>query len=394
MADGRIEWLGRSGERPLPPGAELRDLGGHWLLPGLIDAHLHLWGLDLADPAALWGWTLPYRAARATADLAAMLQQGVTAVRCMGGPLGPSLGRAVREGVLPGPHIVAAGEFICSRAGTWDHAGFPQGWVEGLGIYADGVDACRQRVRERICQGADFIKVGGSVGEHTDTLRPWGDDPARLRLAYSDEEMQALAAEAHRNGLCIASHAIGDAAVRQALLAGVDTVEHGHGVTADTARRMAGAGAILVPTLSLPALRAASAAPPATSAWGRHRTAQRESLQQALRHGVRIAAGTDFVGPPASPLGPSAMEIELLVEAGMAPEQALEAATATAAEALGLAGRIGRLATGLEADLVAVPGDPRSEISLVRQIRFVMKGGRIWRDDLTQAHPRGRDAPP
>ena len=88
------------------------------------------------------------------------------------------------------------------------------------------------------------------------------------------------------------------------------------------------------------------------------------------------------------------MEIELLVEAGMAPEQALEAATATAAEALGLAGRIGRLATGLEADLVAVPGDPRSEIGLVRQIRFVMKGGRIWRDDLTQAHPRGRDAPP
>uniref|UniRef100_UPI0022EA7F23 amidohydrolase family protein n=1 Tax=Falsiroseomonas oryzae TaxID=2766473 RepID=UPI0022EA7F23 len=252
---GRIAWLGRPGEGPAPDGATLIDLGDHWLTPGFVDAHLHLWGLDLSDPSALWNWPQAFRAARAIADLRALLDAGITAVRCCGGPLGPPLARAVQEGVVPGPHIVAAGEFICSRAGTWDHAAWPQRWVEELGMYADGPEEVRRRVRERIRQGADFIKVGGSVGEHTDALRPWGDDPARLRLAYADEEVHAAVAEAHRNGLRVATHAIGEAAVRQAVEAGVDSVEHGHGITADTARRLADRGTWLVPTLALPALR-------------------------------------------------------------------------------------------------------------------------------------------
>ncbi|EHM03509.1 amidohydrolase family protein [Acetobacteraceae bacterium AT-5844] len=376
---GRITWLGREGERPAPPAAILQDLGDAWLLPGFIDAHLHLWGLDLSDPSALWNWPMAYRAARAVADLGRMLEEGVTAVRCLGGPLGPSLARAVQEGVVRGPHIVAAGEFICSRAGTWDHAAFPQHWVESLGMYADGADACRQRVRERIRQGADFIKVGGSVGEHTDALRPWGNDPARLRLSYSDGELAVLVEEAHRNGLRVASHAIGDEAVRQALECGVDTIEHGHGISDETARRMADRGALLVPTLSLPALRVRHPVKHVAEGWQRHRDAQRASLQLALRHGVRIAAGTDFVGPPGSPLGPSMMELELLVEAGLTPEQALVAGTAGGAEALGMQHRIGRLAEGFEADMVALPGDPRADIGLVRQVRFVMKGGEVVR---------------
>lgn len=378
---GRIAWIGRPGERPSPPDARVTDLGAHWLLPGFIDAHLHLWGLDLGDPSALWNWPVPYRTAHAIADLGRMLGQGITAVRCLGGPLGPSLARAVRQGVVAGPHIVAAGEFICSRAGTWDQTAWPQPWVEALGMYADGADECRMRVRERIRQGADFIKVGGSAGEHSDTVRAWGDDPARLRLSYTDAEMAALVDEAHRNGLRVASHAIGDAAVRQALDAGVDTIEHGHGITEDTTRRLADAGRILVPTLALPALRAASAPPAAAAGWKRHRLAQQRSLEQALRHGVRIAAGTDFVGPPASPLGPSAWEMELLVQGGLTPEQALVACIVTGAEVLGMAGRIGRLAPGFEADLVALPGDPRQDIARVRQVRFVMKGGVAHRND-------------
>ncbi|WP_159997250.1 amidohydrolase family protein [Roseomonas sp. 18066] len=376
---GRIAWIGRQGGRPRPEGAVVTDLGPRFLTPGFVDAHLHLWGLDLSDPSGLWNWTPAYRTARAIADLETMLQAGITAVRCLGGPLGPSLARAVREGVVPGPHILAAGEFICSRAGTWDHAAFPQAWVETLGMYADGPDECRRRVRERIRQGADFIKVGGSVGEHTDTLRPWGDDPVRLRLAYTDAELRAVVEEAHRNGLKVASHAIGEAAVRQALECGVDSIEHGHGISVDLSNRIADSGAVLVPTLALPALRAETAAPAAAAGWRRHRAAQRESLQQALRAGVRIAAGTDFVGPPATPLGPSAVEMELLVEAGMTPEQALTACITEGSVLMGMADRIGRLAGGFEADLVALPGDPRRDIAVVRRPDFVMKSGRVFK---------------
>jgi imidazolonepropionase-like amidohydrolase len=379
VADGRIAWIGRQGERPAPPEAEIFDLGPLWLLPGFVDAHLHLWGLDLAEPSALWSWPQAYRAARGVADLLTLLDAGITAVRCCGGPLGVPLARAVREGVVPGPHIVAAGEFICSRAGTWDHAAWPQRWVEELGMFADGPEEIRRRVRERLRQGADFIKIGGSVGEHTDALRPWGDDPARLRLAYADEEVRAAVQEAHRNGLRVATHAIGDAAVRQAIDAGVDSVEHGHGISEETAKRLADSGAWLVPTLSLPALRIDRAPPAIAAGWRRHREAQRRSLEIAMRYGVRIAAGTDFVGPPITPLGPDAMELELLVEAGMPPEQALLAGTAHGAAVLGMADRIGALAPGMEADIVGLPGDPRQEIGLVRRVAFVMRGGAVWK---------------
>jgi imidazolonepropionase-like amidohydrolase len=245
-------------------------------------------------------------------------------------------------------------------------------------MFADGPDEIRRRVRERLRQGADFIKIGGSVGEHTDLLRPWGDDPASLRLAYADDEVRAAVAEAHRNGLRVASHAIGDAAVRQAIEAGVDMIEHGHGITPDTATRIADAGAWLVPTLSLPALRIERAPPAIAAGWRRHRDVQRRSLQVALDAGVRIAAGTDFVGPPFTPLGPDAMELELLVEAGMTPGQALAAGTSGGAAVLGLDGRIGRLAPGLEADVIAVPGDPTRDIALVRRVGFVMRGGAVW----------------
>ncbi|MGG5809359.1 amidohydrolase family protein [Falsiroseomonas sp. CW058] len=379
VEDRRIAWIGRQGERPAPEGAAVIDLGGLWLVPGFVDAHLHLWGLDHAEPSALWNWPMAYRTARAAAELRALLDGGITAVRCCGGPLGPSLARAVREGALPGPHIVAAGDFVCSRAGTWDQALWPLEWVERLGILADGPEEIRRRVRERLRQGADFLKVGGSVGEHSDALRPWGNDPARLRLAWSDEELRAAVEEAHRNHLPVATHAIGEEAVRQALDAGVDSIEHGHGIGEETARRMADLGTWLVPTLSLPALRAAGAPPAIAMGWRRHREVQRRSIEVALRHGVRIAAGTDFVGPPITPLGPDAMEMEWLVEAGMPAEQALLAGTAHGAAAIGLGARTGALAAGLEADILGLPGDPRRDISLVRRVAFVMRGGAVWR---------------
>uniref|UniRef100_UPI0022EB104B amidohydrolase family protein n=1 Tax=Falsiroseomonas oryzae TaxID=2766473 RepID=UPI0022EB104B len=128
-----------------------------------------------------------------------------------------------------------------------------------------------------------------------------------------------------------------------------------------------------------PALRVERAPPALAAGWRRHREVQRRSVELALRHGVRIAAGTDFVGPPVTPLGPDAMEMELLVEAGMTAEQALLAGTAHGAAVLGLADRIGALAPGLEADILALPGDPRRDIALVRRVAFVMRGGAVWK---------------
>jgi imidazolonepropionase-like amidohydrolase len=377
---GRISWVGRQGERPDEQGARLIALDGQWLLPGFIDAHLHLFGLDFSDPTALWTWPIALRAARASADLGHLLGAGITAVRCLGSPLGPPLARAVRSGYVRGPHIAAAGEFICSRSGTWDPAIWPLRWAEELGMFADGVEGCRHRVRERVRAGADFIKICGSVGQHDDRLRAWGNDPSRLRLPYANEEVGALVDEAHRHGLSVASHCIGDAAVRQALDAGVDTIEHGHGISEETCRRMVDAGAILVPTLSLPAWRtrhgAAEGLPPdAIAAWQRHADVQARSMERALRYGVRIAAGTDFVGPPSTPLGANACEMEFLVAAGMTPEQALEASIVVGREVMGMADSIGMIAAGRCADIIALPGDPRRDISLVRQVAFVLQGG-------------------
>jgi imidazolonepropionase-like amidohydrolase len=180
----------------------------------------------------------------------------------------------------------------------------------------------------------------------------------------------------------VASHCIGDTAVRQALDAGVDTIEHGHGITGETCRRLADSAAILIPTLALPAWRARNGAaegvpPDGIAGWQRHAAVQRRSLQLARHHGVRIAAGTDFVGPPSTPHGPNACEMELLAEAGMTPEEALTACIAVGREAMGMGNTIGMLAAGRRADVIALPGDPRRDIWLVRRVTLVMRDGMV-----------------
>ncbi|MBO8140838.1 MAG: amidohydrolase family protein [Firmicutes bacterium] len=372
------------GELPgIAQGAKVIDLGDLSVIPGLIDAHLHLFGLDGSVAGAQMTWPLPYRALRAAADLSRLLDAGFTSVRCMGSPVGPSLARAVNEGIIEGPRIVAAGEYICQRGGTWDPIGYPQWWAESLGMFADGLDECRRRVRERVRSGSAFIKIGASSGRpFHDRVHPWADGPDESRPNYTVEEMRVMVDEAHRAGLKVAAHAIGDAAVRNAVLAGVDTIEHGHGASNETFELMADRGVVLVPTLSLPAMRArrgpAGGLPPEQAAvWQRHLDRQLDSVARARRCGVLIAAGTDFVGPPHTPFGENAVEFQLLVEAGMTAREALLAGTVTGARALGMESFVGTLQAGKLADLIAVRGRPWEDIAAVRDVRFVMKGGRI-----------------
>lgn len=407
---------------PLRDGEILVDLGDIALVPGLIDAHLHLLGADPVQAGIGHDWAGTYRALGAVADLRRLLEAGFTTVRCMGSPAGPALAGAVADGLVDGPLIVAAGHYICRTGGTWDYRS-PEGersleeqrrspngphgpmplraaewtdaasrpgtraaagvWPDPAVMIADDVQAGRTRVRERVSEGAGVIKVGVSSGSPgVDLVQPWADSPEASRSNYGVDELRAIVDEAHRAGLRVAVHAIGEEAVRTSVLAGVDSVEHGHGAGRATYELMAERGIFLVPTLALPAMRARfgaerGLAPRLVDVWKRHHEQQLTSVALALECGVTIAAGTDFLGPPYTPLGENAYEFQLLVEAGLSARQALTAGTAVAARVLGLAAEIGTLTPGKRADIVGVRGRPWEDPGSLRRIEFVMQAGRI-----------------
>lgn len=385
VSNGRIEWIGRQGERPLAANDRLIDLAGYWLAPGFIDAHVHVFGIDFKDPAALLNVPLPIRTMVASRDMMSLLLAGVTAIRCVGNPIGPFLVRAIRENVIPGPHMITTGEHICRTGGAWDPIQWPVEWVESWDMLTDGVDECIKRVRQRARQGCQLIKVGGSVGEHLDFSHAWGDDPDKNLVGYSDAEMIAMVEEAHRNKMRVAAHAIGDEPVRQALRVGVDTIEHAHGSSEDTYRMIADKGVTVVPTLTLPALRARLGAQRGLAlhlvkVWEKHLAVQFASLELALKHKVKLGVGTDCIGPPHTPMGSNMYEMELLVEGGMTPAEVLEACYVQGRELMGMEREIGALEPGRYADIVALAGDPRDDISRVRKPVFVMKGGVVYLD--------------
>jgi imidazolonepropionase-like amidohydrolase len=381
----RIEWIGRQGERPLPADTQLIDFEGHWLMPGFIDSHVHVFGVDFKDPAALLNVPLPIRTMVASRDMMSLLQAGVTAIRCVGNPIGPFMVRAIRERVIPGPHMITTGEHICRTGGAWDPIHWPVDWIESWNMLTDGIDECIKRVRQRARQGCQLIKVGGSAGEHLDFSHAWGDDPYNEVIGYSDAEMVALVEEAHRNKMRVAAHCIGDEAVRQALRVGVDTIEHAHGSSEDTYKMIADKGVTVVPTLTLPALRARfglerGLAPHLVKVWEKHLAIQFASLELALKHNVKLGVGTDCIGPPHTPMGSNMVEMELLVEGGMTPEQVLESCYVQGRELMGMEKAIGALEAGRFADIVVLAADPRKNISEVRKPVFVMKEGVVYHD--------------
>lgn len=383
---GKIREVGEAAQVVTPPGYETIDLGAATLMPGMIDAHMHTFGVDSMRLHTLATERESYRAARTLSELRELLHAGFTAARCLGSTIGPDVRRAIDEGFAEGPMLKAAGAFISSTSGTWDSKDVPLGMARAGGELADGIDGVRRAVRERVRVGADFIKLGLSKGGVSDRYHAWGDDPLAEVTSFSLEEVVAAVDEAHRNRLVVSAHAIGEDAVRLALDGGVDIIEHGYGITPETRARLVAERKIVVTTLSQVHFHRAAYDRFHYPDWERgvyerHWEFMLRDFKLGLEAGVRFALGTDLVGAPTHPLKEAATEFVLAVEHGMTPADALRAGTAVSAEVLGIERLTGSLEADKFADVVALDRDPIQNIAFVKKPIFVMKRGSIIRLD-------------
>jgi imidazolonepropionase-like amidohydrolase len=376
IEDDRIVGVGGT------PEGQIVDLGDQILLPGLMDMEVNLLMGGRGETPALSQVQddPPTRMLRAVGNARRTLRAGFTTVRNLGlfvktggYLLDVALGKAIDADWIDGPRVVPAGHAITPTGGHLDPTMFAAFAPHVLELtveegIANGVDEIRKAVRYQIKHGAQLIKVCCSGGVMSLT----GSAGAQH---YSDEELRAIVDEAHRRGLRVAAHTHGADAVRHAVAAGIDCIEHGFLMDDDAIAALVEHGTFLVPTTRLADAMDVSKAPPELQAKAAEMFPKaRTSVKAAYDAGVKIAVGTDA---PAIPHGKNADELVALVDRGMTPLAVLRAATVTAAELINVTDR-GRLAEGLLADIIAVPGDPLQDIGVTQKVSFVMKGGRVF----------------
>jgi imidazolonepropionase-like amidohydrolase len=367
----RISQIGPADSTPIPPGAKIISMTGRWLMPGLMNMHVHL-GLKLPGAAgeSLATESDTEEVLRMAGNARLSLLSGVTTLRLVGEDHGTdfALRAAIDRGEVIGPRIKTAGEVIVPTGG--------HGSLE-----ADGPYALAHAVRGQIKSGADWIKIAISGGI-SDVRGSISSAP------MTDEEMSTLIDVAHRNGIKVTAHNGSSEAARQALRFGIDGFEHGYHLDAAVLRDMKAKGVWLVPTIVVTQPGALEfyrkiGSPP----WYLERvkitgTDHWAMLQNAIRMGVNIALGTDqFPFEPNDGTTATVAEAELYVKAGMTPLQALQAATTQAARMLAMEADVGSITVGKFADIIAVTADPVKDIHALRTIDFVMKGGAVARDD-------------
>jgi len=362
MEGGRIGYAGPAAGLPEDAGRlPSLEFPGATLLPGLVDAHVHLVASGDPDLAAGLPKTEAERMLAAVVNARRNLDRGVTLVRDLGAPGAEAVlaGRAVEEGALAGPRVVAAGPAVTMTGGH----------IPYLGRVTDGVDAMRAAVRANLALGARCIKVVATGG----VLTP-GVDPRKP--AYTQAELDALVDEAHRLGLTVAAHAIGEGGVAAALRAGVDSIEHGMFLDEAAIELFLATGARLSATFSAPY---GILSGPGVPGWIKDRArpaaeAQARSFQAAVQAGVPVVAGTD-AGTPDNHHGGVAREVGFMVEAGLDVLQGVRAATAEGAELLGVDDR-GVLRRSAAADVLVAGGDVAADVAALQRVVAVFQGGR------------------
>lgn len=381
IRDGKIAEL-RDGYVDAPAGAELVDLRDRFVMPGLIDMHVHLWGIG-GDPMRDRITALNRDDADdmmfAVSNARKTLDAGFTTVRDLGGNARGmrALREAVERGDVAGPSIVNAGMPVSVTGGHGDPAnGLGETFAEAVHKHdvstCDGPDDCRRAVRQQVSLGAQVIKYMSTGGVLSNVS-------GGLGRAMTDEEMKAIIDTAHGLGRKVATHSHAAAGTKAAILAGVDTVDHGSFLDDEAIRLFKSHNAWLVPTMMAPlaAVEQARAGmlPPAVLPKAEEAAAAAfASHQKAIAAGVKVAFGTDT---GVSKHGDNAQEFALLVKAGMTPAEALKTATVNAAEALGRSDTIGTIAPGKDADIVAVSRSPLQDVTALQTMDFVMRHGMV-----------------